>query len=217
MAWIILIGIVASIFILRRILSHIWKVSDLPNRPVFITGCDTGFGHMLAIRLVQKGIPTFAGCLTEKGETDLRKATAGAPGKLWTLRLDVTRQESVDAAHAFVKAQLGPNKGKTLCLFFCLTAMIPKIRLGLWALVNNAGILGASGPLDWMSLDMYQKALDVNCLGVIRVTHAFKQMVKAEKGRIVIITSIFGRFAPPGFAPYCVSKFAAEAYADVLR
>jgi len=197
MFWTIL-AIFAIILVLYRILSNIWSVSNLSQKHVFITGCDTGFGHLLAIKLVQNGIPTFAGCLTEKGETELRKATALAPGKLWTVPLDVTKQESVDAAVASVKKQLGPNKG-------------------LWGLVNNAGVLGQPGPDDWLTVDMYQKALDVNCLGLIRVTHAFKQLIKAEKGRIVNITSIFGRVSAPGFGPYCVSKYAAEAYCDVLR
>jgi len=197
MFWAIAPGIVSG-FILRWVISNYWKIKNLTNKPVLITGCDTGFGHLLAIRLCNKGIPVFAGCLTETGETELRKATNGAPGKLYTFHLDVTKQETIDAALNFVKAQLGPQKG-------------------LWGLVNNAGILGQSAPDDWMTVDMYQKALDVNCLGVIRVTHAFKPLIKKEKGRIVIITSIFGRVSLPGFGPYCVSKFAAEACADVLR
>jgi len=166
--------------------------------PVFVTGCDTGFGSLLVHKLIKNGINTFAGCYTEQGEIELRKASGKGPGKLWTVRLDVTDQSSVDNALDFVKQELGPGKG-------------------LWALVNNAGALGVGGPDDWMTVDDYQRALDVNFLGVVRMTHAFKPLLKKERGRLVIITSIFGRIASPGCGAYCASKFAAEAYADICR
>ena len=36
---------------------------DPRGRGVFITGCDTGFGHDLAIKLDKLGFTVFAGCL----------------------------------------------------------------------------------------------------------------------------------------------------------
>ena len=45
-------------------------VGDQGLKCIFITGCDSGFGKGLAIRLDQKGIPVFAGCLTEKVRYD---------------------------------------------------------------------------------------------------------------------------------------------------
>lgn len=86
---------------------------DMSNKaPVFVTGCDSGFGHWLVLKLIQNGINTFAGCLTEAGETELRKVAGRGPGKLWTVRLDVTDQTSTDKALEFVKQTLGPGKGK---------------------------------------------------------------------------------------------------------
>lgn len=63
----------------------------------------------------------------------------------------------------------------------------------------------------------YKLALDVNCLGVIRVTQAFKKLVKAAKGRIVTVTSVNGRLSTPAAGPYVVSKFGAAAYMDCIR
>uniref|UniRef100_A0A1I7XJD2 SDR family NAD(P)-dependent oxidoreductase n=1 Tax=Heterorhabditis bacteriophora TaxID=37862 RepID=A0A1I7XJD2_HETBA len=31
-------------------------------KPIFITGCDSGFGRALAIKCAQRGMPVFAGC-----------------------------------------------------------------------------------------------------------------------------------------------------------
>ena len=39
-------------------------MGDLKNKVVFITGCDSGFGRLLAIKCAKNGIPVFAGCLT---------------------------------------------------------------------------------------------------------------------------------------------------------
>lgn len=57
----------------------------------------------------------------------------------------------------------------------------------------------------------------MNTYGVIRVAHAFVPALKRSKGRLVIMTSIVASVAAPTAGPYTVSKFAAEAYADVVR
>uniref|UniRef100_A0A183CLJ9 7TM_GPCR_Srx domain-containing protein n=1 Tax=Globodera pallida TaxID=36090 RepID=A0A183CLJ9_GLOPA len=82
--------------------------------------------------------------------------------------------------------------------------------------------------MDVRSDDSVAKALEfvenklgpikVNTLGTIRVTHAFKHLVKRQKeSRIVIMASSCGRVALPTLGPYNVSKFAVEAYADTIR
>lgn len=89
---------------------------------------------------------------------------------------------------------------------------------GLWALVNNAGIVGGNVAWDdWLRPEDYEDTWQVNAMGVIRVTHAFKGLVKAEKGRIISTASVCGRIALPALGPYSVSKFALEAYCDTLR
>lgn len=87
---------------------------------------------------------------------------------------------------------------------------------GIWALVNNAGVLGNLSPLELCSREDFTRVLNVNLLGPIEVIRAFLPLVRKSRGRIVNITSAFGRF--PGFgAPYCASKFGLEAVTDVLR
>ncbi len=90
---------------------------------------------------------------------------------------------------------------------------------GLWGLVNNAGAMLNNGPDDWLCVDDYRKTLDVNALGVVRVTHAFRPLVKKgiKRGRIVTAASIAGRLPFAAAGPYTVSKFAVNAYCDVLR
>ena len=63
----------------------------------------------------------------------------------------------------------------------------------------------------------YQQVLNVNTLGMVDVTTTFLPLVKKERGRIVNMTSLAGRFAGAGMAPYAISKFAGEAFSDSLR
>jgi NAD(P)-dependent dehydrogenase (short-subunit alcohol dehydrogenase family) len=60
--------------------------------------------------------------------------------------------------------------------------------LGLYGLVNNAGIVGNVSFDDWLLVQDYQDVFDVNTLGVIRVTHAFKDLIKKTKYSNPLVT-----------------------------
>jgi hypothetical protein len=51
-------------FFATRLLEQI-QIGDLQKKAILISGCDSGFGHDLAIKCIQNGMPVFAGCLTE--------------------------------------------------------------------------------------------------------------------------------------------------------
>ena len=87
---------------------------------------------------------------------------------------------------------------------------------GLWGLVNNAGIAGASAPSEWLTSADWTQCLSINLFGVVNVTHAFLPLVREARGRVVNITSMMGRIAAAP-APYCVSKYGVEAFSDCLR
>lgn len=89
--------------------------------------------------------------------------------------------------------------------------------LGLYALVNNAGIMVEYGLADWCSIDSYKRSVDVNVFGMIRMTRAFKQLVAKRRGRIVNMVSAGGRLAFPLLGPYTVSKYGAEGYSETIR
>jgi len=88
---------------------------------------------------------------------------------------------------------------------------------GLWGVVNNAGTLGKVGPIEWLGIEDYRKVYDVNALGIVDVTMTFLPLIKKTKGRVVITSSAFGRISTPLFAPYHVSKYGAESFADGFR
>ncbi|XP_071661779.1 D-beta-hydroxybutyrate dehydrogenase, mitochondrial-like isoform X3 [Patagioenas fasciata] len=81
------------------------------GRAVLITGCDSGFGHLLALRLHRLGFTVFAGCLCPGGEGARRLQREAGAGRLRVLRLDVTRAGDVLAAKELVLSHL-PERGR---------------------------------------------------------------------------------------------------------
>ncbi|XP_066503442.1 retinol dehydrogenase 16-like isoform X2 [Hoplias malabaricus] len=138
-------------------------------------------------------VPDRGTCFTEKGEEELKKSCSS---RLSTVHLDVRKPGSIDKATAFIKDLVGQK--------------------GLWAVVNNAGVSLPTGPCDWMTLKDYRSVLEVNLDGVIGVTLSVLPLIKKARGRVVNVSSVFGRIAPVG-GPYCVSKYGVEAFTDSLR
>ena len=99
---------------------------------------------------------------------------------------------------------------------YSLSLFLYLLILGLWGVVNNAGITGNLGPVEWLTRKDYQAAFEINTLGMVETTRIFLPLIIKEKGRIVNITSMMGRIAAAN-PTYIVSKFAAEGYSDVLR
>ena len=84
------------------------RVGNYGDKSVFITGCDTGFGNLLAKRLDRLGMHVFAGCLTENGASKLKSESSP---NLKTVILDVTDETSIALAVDSVKQALPPGKG----------------------------------------------------------------------------------------------------------
>ncbi|XP_059822362.1 dehydrogenase/reductase SDR family member 9-like isoform X1 [Hypanus sabinus] len=169
------------------------RITNVFDKYVYITGCDSGFGNLLAQHLDQQGFHVLAACFTEKGAEELKSRTSS---RLKTFQLDVTNSESIGKAAEFVKSEV---KGK-----------------GLWGLVNSAGILHTIAPVDWLTISDFKPALNVNLIGLIEVTLSVLPLIKRARGRIVNIASIFGRISLMS-GPYCISKFGVEAFNDYLR
>jgi len=90
-------------------LIRIPRVGNYSGRYILVTGCDTGFGNLIAKRLDQLGCHVFAGCYTEKGETDLKKSCSD---RLHVVSMDVSNHESIEKAFAYVEDKLPKGKGK---------------------------------------------------------------------------------------------------------
>jgi short-subunit dehydrogenase len=80
-----------------------------------------------------------------------------------------------------------------------------------------AGVIEV-GPVDALTIDDYEDALQTNLLGAIRVVESVRaSMCERRRGRIVNVTSLGGKIAIPHLLPYSASKFGLVGYSEGLR
>ena len=84
-------------------------------------------------------------------------------------------------------------------------------------LINNAGIALVGATIE-MPMEQVRKQLEVNLLSQIELTQVCFELLRTNKGLVIIIGSIQG-LAPlePWCGPYDMSKFALEAFSLSLR
>ncbi|RZS44209.1 NAD(P)-dependent dehydrogenase (short-subunit alcohol dehydrogenase family) [Herbihabitans rhizosphaerae] len=165
------------------------------NTIALVTGANKGIGAEIA------------SALTSRGMTVLGTARTPRNGEI---QLDVTDQDSVDAAAKLVEERHG--------------------RLDV--LINNAGIAEGWGvPIDTTDLDVVRKVFDTNVFGVARVTNAMIPLLRRSSApRIVNMSSSVGSLAGamdgelaqlPASGAYVPSKTALNSltvqYAKHLR
>lgn len=159
------------------------------SRAVLITGCSSGIGRAAAVRLHQAGLPVWA---TARDTDSLAELAALG---IRTRRLDVTDEESAVAA---VKE-------------------VTEVHGAVGTLVNNAGS-GIHGSVEDVPLDTVRGSFETNLFGALRLTQlVLPGMRRQGGGRVVNVSSILGRFSPPGGGLYQATKYATEAYSDALR
>jgi NADP-dependent 3-hydroxy acid dehydrogenase YdfG len=137
-----------------------------PPKPktILITGCSANsIGASLALTLAKKGHHIFA----------TARSPAKIPSPLTTLsnvtllQLDVTSPTSIIAA---VKA-------------------VQDHGLGLDVLVNNAGV-GYTAPLLDADIDYAKSVYETNVWGVLRMIQGFADLLIANRGRVVNLSSV---------------------------
>lgn len=84
-------------------------------------------------------------------------------------------------------------------------------------LLNNAAVVGDRAPFAELGIDVWRDVINTNLLGAVAVTKAFLPMLgKQRPSSIVNVSSIMGRFARAGWAPYACAKHAIEGLTQVL-
>lgn len=156
---------------------------------ILVTGASTGIGYATAVRLAKAGNIVYGGARRVEKMAPLQEYD------IKTLALDVTDDESVNQA---VK-QIIDEQGK------------------IDVLINNAGY-GSYGSLEDTPLEEAQRQLDVNLIGVARMTKAVLPYMRvANQGQILNVSSMGGIGYGWLGAWYHASKHALEALTDTIR
>ncbi|CAA9235725.1 MAG: Sorbitol dehydrogenase [uncultured Craurococcus sp.] len=170
----------------------------LRGQSALVTGAARGIGRAIAERYVREGARVMIGDLNAEAAA----AAAQAIGEgARSLHLDVTRQDSIDAAIAGTVAAFG--------------------RLDI--LVNNAGIFDLA-PIVEITRESYARVYAVNVEGLLfTLQAAAKQMIaQGNGGKIINFASQAGRRGEALVAVYCSSKAAVisltqSAGLDLIR
>ena len=127
----------------------------------FITGCSTGFGRLLAERLIAMGEAVAA---TAQKVKDLRDLEAESEDMLLTLQADVTNSKQVRKA---------------------VEAAIKKFdRIDV--LVNNAGY-GYFATQEESDIEEVRNVFDTNVLGFVRTVEHVVPHMRAQGGGCVVV------------------------------
>jgi NAD(P)-dependent dehydrogenase (short-subunit alcohol dehydrogenase family) len=181
-------------FLVRKKLRQMSRM-DFDGKVVVITGGSRGLGLLLARRFAEEGARLG---LIARDAGDLEQAAhrlAGTGADIITLACDVRDRAQVESA---------------------LTRVIDRFgRIDV--LVNNAGIIQV-GPMEHMTLEDYQEAMDVHFWGPLyAILAVLPHMRQQGEGRVVNVASIGGEVAIPHLAPYVASKYALVGLSDALR
>ncbi|XP_005796759.2 estradiol 17-beta-dehydrogenase 1 [Xiphophorus maculatus] len=169
---------------------------SMEKKVVLITGCSSGIGLSLAVRLASDTSKVFKVYATMRNLAKKERLLDCVKGlhqdTLEILQMDVTDRQSI------------------------LTARDKVVEKRVDILVCNAGV-GLMGPLEVQSLDSMRHVLEVNLLGTIQTMQVFLSGMKAQgQGRILVTGSTGGLHGLPFNEVYCASKFAIEGACESL-
>ena len=152
-------------------------------RIVFITGGNRGIGLSIARAFAASGDLVI-----------VSYRSGGAPVGLVGVQMDVTNQESVNAAFSEIESQYGP----------------------IDVLVANAGIT-RDGLTMRMSEEDFTDVVETNLTGAFRTAQkAIPAMMKKRSGRVIFIGSVVGLTGSAGQVNYAATKSGLVGMARAL-
>ena len=164
----------------------------LINRTILITGGSAGIGLAFALKFLKLGNEVI---VTGRRQAVLDEVKARHP-KLHTIQSDVADPAQIAALAAHVKAKF------------------PKLDV----LMNNAGIsLFKDLKAPASDLAELMAEMNINVGGVVRMTSAFIDILKANKGTLINVSSGLAFVPMPSLPIYCASKAAVHSYTQSLR
>ena len=161
----------------------------MEKKVILLTGASSGIGYQTAEYLAKQGHRVYGAARR------VEQIEALAPVGVKALRLDVTSDESIEAA----------------------VAEVMRVEGRIDVLVNNAGY-GSYGAVEDVPIDEARRQFEVNLFGLARLVQCvLPHMRRRQSGTIINISSMGGHFTAYFGAWYHATKYALEAFSDALR
>jgi len=160
------------------------------DRSVLTTGANSGIGLATVLEVARRGYRSIGSVRSSEKAEVVAKAASEAGVEVETVLLDVTDGDA------------------------CAEVMA---GLPLFGLVNNAGYTG-TGAIEDVSDDDARRQLETMTVAPMRLARlALPGMRERGEGRIINVSSIYGRTTTPLSGWYQATKHALEALSDALR
>jgi NAD(P)-dependent dehydrogenase (short-subunit alcohol dehydrogenase family) len=167
---------------------------DLTGRLALVAGGGGGLGREIARGLGEWGARLVIADLDAARAESAAREIVKSGGPARALGVDVT---SAAAVHSLVED-------------------VVAVDGGIDVLVNAAGVF-AVAPAEVLSLETWQRVLDVNLTGVFLLSRAVgAEMLRRGRGKIINIASVSSTVANPGYAAYAASKGGVAQLTRVL-
>jgi NAD(P)-dependent dehydrogenase (short-subunit alcohol dehydrogenase family) len=160
-------------------------MGQLEGKVAIITGAASGMGRAASLLFAREGAHVVLADLNvAAGEATADEAGAVGPRCVFQ-RTDVSSEADIEALVARALSEFGK----------------------LNVMFNNAGIGGAVGPLEYISVEDWDRTQNVCLRGVfLGIKHAIEPMRKNGGGSIISTASIAGIDGYPGLHAYCAAK-----------
>lgn len=167
----------------------------LKDNIIWITGASSGIGEALAYSCVAEGAKVI---ISARREDELKRVAENCKTdskNIFILPLDLENTELIEEKVNQVITQFG------------------KIDV----LINNGGI-GQRGKAVNTKTEIDRRVMEINFFGTINLSKAVARVMQKQKsGKLVVITSIMGKYGMPLYATYAASKHALYGYFESLR
>lgn len=160
-----------------------------------ITGGGSGIGAATGTLMAKNGDTVILADIDAEAADNVAAAIVASGGKAESAALDVRDGTAFTA----LVDRLVADHGRIDLIF------------------NNAGI-GVGGPIEDLSMEHWQRVVDVNIMGVVNgIRAAYPHMIRQGDGHIVNTASLAGLVPSPMLAPYAMTKHAVVGLSLSLR
>lgn len=168
---------------------------DIENKVIWVTGASSGIGEAIVYELAKKNCKLILSARREAELQRVKKNTNLPDEQVLILPIDLEQ---------FKDAQIWVNK------------VIEKFST-IDILINNGGISQKSLAIETTEA-VEQKFWNINYFGNVALTKALLPIMQQKQhGKVVVITSILGKFGLPQLSTYAATKHALYGFYESLR